>query len=172
MGAESNCAPRIATDVCGLRLKTMAWAFRRRRCRTYMSRELGLAMYASGCACCTTRISAWKSRAVQGRVRLSALISPNSSPPCRRWVDSTRRSEGPKKLKTRLGRTARHLSRGGTHPRFDRRSAEAVDNSSDSGAPLRERVRNCMKLLGLQGCDSKRRSYMEIKRAKYPIRDP
>ena len=37
----------------------------------------------------------------------------------------------------------------GVPPRGDRKSAEALENRGDSGAPLRKRVRNCMKI---QGC--------------------
>ena len=44
------------------------------------------------------------------------------------------------------------------HPRGDRKSAEAIENRRDSGVPLHKRVRNRMKLLGLQGCDRKQRS--------------
>jgi len=44
------------------------------------------------------------------------------------------------------------------HPRGDRKSAEAIENRRDGGAPSRKRVRNCMKLLELQGCDRKQRS--------------
>jgi hypothetical protein len=44
---------------------------------------------------------------------------------------------------------------GGTTPRGDRKSAEAPQNRGDSVAPLRKRVRNCMKLLGLHGCNRK-----------------
>src|SRR5258707_9646261 len=47
---------------------------------------------------------------------------------------------------------------GGTHPRRDRKSAETAQNRGDSVAPLRKRVRNCMKLLGLHGCNRKQRS--------------
>src|SRR5258706_3841630 len=47
----------------------------------------------------------------------------------------------------------------GYHPRGDRKSVEAVENRRDSCAPLRERVRNCMKPLELQGCDRKQRSW-------------
>src|SRR6266849_10860329 len=35
--------------------------------------------------------------------------------------------------------------------RGDRKSAEAIENRRDSGAPLRKRVRNRMKLQGLRG---------------------
>src|SRR6266478_4675320 len=45
------------------------------------------------------------------------------------------------------------------HPRGDRKSAEAIENRRDSDAPLRKRVRNCMKLLRLQGCDRKQRGW-------------
>src|SRR5260370_7761650 len=47
----------------------------------------------------------------------------------------------------------------GYHPRGDRKRVEAVENRRDSCAPLRERVRNCMKPLELQGCDRKKRSW-------------
>ncbi len=33
-----------------------------------------------------------------------------------------------------------------------------IESAADSSAPLRQRVRNCMKMLGLQGCDRKRRT--------------
>jgi len=46
---------------------------------------------------------------------------------------------------------------GVVHPRGDRKSAETIENRRDGGAPLRKRVRNRMKLLGLQGCDRKQR---------------
>jgi len=46
----------------------------------------------------------------------------------------------------------------GVHPRGDRKSAEAIENRRDGGAPSRKRVRNRMTLLGLQGCDRKQRS--------------
>ena len=44
------------------------------------------------------------------------------------------------------------------NPHGDGKSAEAIENRRDSGAPLRKRVRNRMKLLGLQGRDRKQRS--------------
>ena len=46
---------------------------------------------------------------------------------------------------------------GGTTPYRDRKSAEAAQNKGDSRAPLHKRVRNYMKLLGLQGCDRKQK---------------
>jgi hypothetical protein len=49
--------------------------------------------------------------------------------------------------------------RGVVHPRCDRKSAEPIENGRDSLAPLRERVRNCMKLHGLHVCDSKIRTW-------------
>ena len=61
----------------------------------------------------------------------------------------------------------------GTHPRGDRKSAEAIENIGDSGAPLRKRVRNCMNLLCLHGCNKKQRSWrfeMEwTRRAKHTL---
>ena len=48
---------------------------------------------------------------------------------------------------------------GGYHPRGDRKSAEAIENRRDSGAPLRKRVRNRMIMLGLQGCDRRERTW-------------
>jgi hypothetical protein len=33
-----------------------------------------------------------------------------------------------------------------------------MEKNGDIGLPLRKRVRNCMKLPGLQGCDKKQRS--------------
>ncbi len=44
------------------------------------------------------------------------------------------------------------------HPRGDRKSAQALGDKGDSGAPLRKRVRNCMEILGLYVCDKKKRS--------------
>jgi len=38
-------------------------------------------------------------------------------------------------------------------------SPETVENRGDSRAPLRKRVCNCMKLLGLQGYDRKERTW-------------
>jgi len=43
-------------------------------------------------------------------------------------------------------------------PYDDRKSAQAFGNTGDSGAPLRKRVRNCMKMLGLHACDKKQKS--------------
>src|SRR6266446_5946238 len=54
---------------------------------------------------------------------------------------------------------AEHRGRRGYHPRGDRKSAQTIENRRDSGAPLRKRVRNRMKLQGLQGCDSKQMTY-------------
>src|SRR5258706_7726158 len=60
-------------------------------------------------------------------------------------------------------------SAGGYHPRCDRKSAEAIENGRDSSAPLRKRVRNCMKLLDLEGCDRKQRSWQfEVKWGRHP----
>jgi hypothetical protein len=56
------------------------------------------------------------------------------------------------------GRLAR-LRRGYIHPRGDRKSAETLENRGDSGAPLRKRARNRMKIQGLQGCDRKQRGW-------------
>jgi len=47
---------------------------------------------------------------------------------------------------------------GGYHPRGDRKSAEAIEKRRDNGAPLRKRVRNRMKLQGLQGCDRREKT--------------
>src|SRR6266851_8927368 len=46
----------------------------------------------------------------------------------------------------------------GTTPRGDRKSAQVIECTADSGAPLWKRVRNHMKTQGLQGCDKKQRS--------------
>jgi hypothetical protein len=48
--------------------------------------------------------------------------------------------------------------KGGYHPRGDRKSAQGIGNNRDIELPLRKRVRNRMKLLGLQGYDRKERS--------------
>jgi hypothetical protein len=47
----------------------------------------------------------------------------------------------------------------GYHPCYDRKSAESLDNTGNSGAPLRKRVRKFIKTLGLQGCNKKERVY-------------
>jgi len=42
---------------------------------------------------------------------------------------------------------------GGCHPRGARERTQGIGNNRDIGLPLRKRVSNRMKLLGLQGCD-------------------
>jgi hypothetical protein len=44
------------------------------------------------------------------------------------------------------------------HPRGDRKSAEVIEDRGDNGLPWRKRVRNLMIMLGLQGCDRKKRT--------------
>jgi len=44
------------------------------------------------------------------------------------------------------------------HPRHDGKSVQGIENRRVRGAPLRKRVRNYMKMLGLQGCDRKETS--------------
>jgi len=46
----------------------------------------------------------------------------------------------------------------GYHPRGDRKSAEVIEDRGGSGLPWRKRVRNLMIMLGLQGCDRKKRT--------------
>src|ERR1700680_3297200 len=46
----------------------------------------------------------------------------------------------------------------GVPPRRDRKSSEGIDFKAYSCAPLRERVRNCMKGLRLQGCNRRERT--------------
>jgi hypothetical protein len=43
-------------------------------------------------------------------------------------------------------------------PGVDRKSAQVIEYTADSGAPLRKRVRNHMKTQGLRGCNKKQRS--------------
>ena len=47
----------------------------------------------------------------------------------------------------------------GLHPRGDRKSAEAIDNTRDRWLPLHKRVRNSMIMLELQGCDRKEKTW-------------
>jgi len=66
----------------------------------------------------------------------------------------------PRRLPERVGvdaGTGRDL-RGtpeGYHPRGDRKSAQSIENTRVRGPPMRKRVRNRMKIWGLQGCDKK-----------------
>ena len=46
----------------------------------------------------------------------------------------------------------------GYHPRDDRKSAEVIEDRGDSWLPWRKRVRNLMIMLGLHGCDRKKRT--------------
>jgi hypothetical protein len=43
-------------------------------------------------------------------------------------------------------------------PYHDQKSAQATENKGVIGAPLRKRVRNCMKMLCLQVCDKEQRT--------------
>src|SRR5882762_5079206 len=53
-----------------------------------------------------------------------------------------------------LGMAPSRLGSGkGYHPRGDRKSAQVTEGAGFGGLPLRKRVRNCMKVQGLQGCD-------------------
>jgi hypothetical protein len=73
-----------------------------------------------------------------------------------------------KNMKTKGGQSSMHGGtdplrerskwEGGYHPRDDRKSAEAVESRRDNGVPLRKRLRNRMKLQGLQGCDRKEKT--------------
>ncbi len=49
-------------------------------------------------------------------------------------------------------------SEGGYHPRGDRKSAEVIENRGDSWLLGHKRVRNHLKLQGLQGCDRRERT--------------
>jgi hypothetical protein len=44
-------------------------------------------------------------------------------------------------------------------PRGPYKSAETIESKRDAWGPLRKRVRNRMKLLSLQGCNRKQRTY-------------
>jgi hypothetical protein len=78
----------------------------------------------------------------------------------------TPRGSGQASMKTKGGQSLPHRgtnpqrekSTRGYHPRGDRKSAEAIEKRRDNGAPLRKRVRNRMKLQGLQGCDRKEKT--------------
>src|SRR6266446_5072821 len=64
---------------------------------------------------------------------------------------------------------ATSLGARGYHPRGDRKSAQVTEGVGLVGLPLRKRVRNCMKLQGLQGCDKKQRSWGTVEILQFPV---
>ncbi len=48
----------------------------------------------------------------------------------------------------------------GYHPRGDRKSAEVIENRGDSWLLGHKRLRNLLRMLGLQGCDRREGAYV------------
>src|SRR6266403_5058607 len=96
---------------------------------------------------------AWWDRLVAGTERTKRTI-----------VRETLQAETGKTAKQwRAGTGSRNcterLTERGTTPRGDTKSSEVIENRRDGRAPSYKRVCNCLKILELEGCDRKERSW-------------
>jgi hypothetical protein len=62
------------------------------------------------------------------------------------------------RLRALLFSAAAEVAMDTPHPYHDQKSAQATENKGVTGEPLRKRVRNCMKILCLQGYDKEQRT--------------